>query len=50
MKEAAEPQRRSRDTGPKKDTERERHAIDERCEATRRWIDDEDEAAIRGID
>lgn len=35
---------------PKKDSGRERRAINERCDAVKRWIDDGDEPAIRGID
>ena len=50
MKEVAEPQRRTRDEKSKKNTEREHHAVDERYEAARRWIGDDDDAAIRGID
>jgi hypothetical protein len=53
MSEPAEHQRRrTRDmkTVTKKDTDRERRAMDDRCEAVRRWIDDDDEPAIRGID
>ena len=34
----------------KKDTNRERRAVEDRYEAVRRWIDEDDEPAIRGID
>ena len=53
MNEPAESQRRrTRDTRTvtKGDTDRERRAMSERCDAARRWIDDADEPAIRGID
>jgi hypothetical protein len=32
------------------DDERARKAIDDRHDAVRRWIDDEDEPVVRGID
>ncbi len=32
------------------DDDRARKAIDDRSTAVRRWIEDEDEAAVRGID
>ena len=35
---------------PKRDSGRERRAMNERCDAVKRWIDDGDEPAIRGID
>jgi len=34
----------------KKDTDRARRAVDDRYEAVRRWIDEDEEHAIRGID
>jgi len=53
MNETAEHERRRNrelKSVAKKDTDRARRAVDDRCEAVRRWIDDEDEPAIRGID
>jgi hypothetical protein len=35
---------------PKRDSGRERRAMNERCDAVKRWIDDGDEPAVRGID
>ena len=35
---------------PKRDSGRERRAMSERCDAVKRWIDDGDEPAVRGID
>jgi hypothetical protein len=35
---------------PDGDDDRSRKAIDERYEAVRRWIDDDDEPVVRGID
>jgi hypothetical protein len=35
---------------PKRDSGREHRAMSERCDAVKRWIDDGDEAAVRGID
>jgi hypothetical protein len=32
------------------DSDRERTAMDDRCDAVRRWIDDNDDPAVRGID
>lgn len=37
-------------TEPKRDSGRERRAMNERCDAVKRWIDDGDEPAVRGID
>lgn len=34
----------------KRDGGRERRAMSERCDAVKRWIDDGDEPAVRGID
>lgn len=52
MNEPAASQRSRSQQKPvsKKDTDRERRAVQERYEAVRRWIDDGDEPAIRGID
>jgi hypothetical protein len=53
MNEPADHQRRrNREIKPvtKQDSERERRAMDERYEAVRRWIGEDDEPAIRGID
>jgi hypothetical protein len=41
---------RERNPVAKKDTERARRAMDDRYEAARRWIGDDDESAVRGID
>ncbi|HUS27210.1 MAG TPA: hypothetical protein VMZ53_01840 [Kofleriaceae bacterium] len=53
MNESADPQHRTTremKAVSKKDTGRERQVMDERCVAARRWIDVDDEPAIRGID
>jgi hypothetical protein len=53
MNEPPEPQRRSAvELKPvaQKDSERERRAMDDRYEAARRWIGDDEESAVRGID
>jgi hypothetical protein len=56
MKESAQRQNRrtKRSTGgpgfPDGEDSRARKAIDERCQAVRRWIDDDDDDACRGID
>jgi hypothetical protein len=53
MNERADQQRRrthEMKAVSKKDTDRERRALDDRYEAVRRWIGDDDESAIRGID
>lgn len=52
MNEPAAQQRSRSQLKPvsKKDTDRERRAVEDRYEAVRRWIDDGDEPAIRGID
>ena len=46
------PQKQSKEqkAEPKRDSGRERRAMSERCDAVKRWIDDGDEPAIRGID
>jgi hypothetical protein len=53
MNEPAEPERRrTREMKPvsKQDNERERRVIEARYEAARRWIGDDEESAVRGID
>jgi hypothetical protein len=53
MKESAQSQRRrtKQSSGaPEGDEGRARKAVADRSEAVRRWIDDEDEPAVRGID
>lgn len=53
MNETPSPQRRTTKemkAEPKHDSGRERRAMSERCDAVKRWIDDGDEPAIRGID
>lgn len=35
---------------PKRDSGREHRAMRDRCDAVKRWIDDGDEPAVRGID
>lgn len=52
MNEPPEPQRRSAremKAVAQKDSER-RRAMDDRYEAARRWIGDDEESAVRGID
>jgi hypothetical protein len=50
MNEPVEPPRRELKPVAKKDTERERRAMDDRYEAARRWIGEDDESAVRGFD
>src|SRR4051812_45976482 len=53
MNEPSERQRSpSRDVKNERrgDSGRERRAMDDRCAAVRRWIDEDDEPAVRGID
>jgi hypothetical protein len=56
MKGSSEKQRRRQDlfaasrSSVEADDARTRRVVDERSEAVRRWIGDEDDAAFRGID